>query len=390
MEEPAIKVLLVEDDEDDYVFIRDLLEEVGKGRYVLEWVPTYEKALDKMAYEENQVCLMDYRLGAHDGLEILRGAKERGARIPVIVVTGQEDYRVDVSAMSSGAVDYLVKSQLSGPLLDRSIRYAIDRWRSEQALRKAYEEMELRVQERTAELAAANTALKRGAEEIKFFAYSIVHDLKNPVFAIHGLVRRLSERSGDSLDEKGKEYCKRISASAEQILSLVEKIYTYISAKESSLVMERVDLKEVFQVIREEFSHQLRLRGVTWSEPDRAPEIRADRLSLLRMLRNLVENALKYGGGGLSEIQIGYRDEGDHHVISVRDDGVGIQDLEAEKIFGLFMRSENSKGVEGMGLGLAIVKELARQHKGKVWAARTQGRGATLFLSFPKSPGVES
>jgi DNA-binding response OmpR family regulator len=141
MDIQVIKVLLAEDDEDDYILIRELLAEVRDAKYVLEWVPTYEEALEKMAYTENQVCLIDYRLGPHDGLEILESARERGFRAPVIFVTGREDYEIDIRAMRFGATDYLVKSQLTGPLLDRSIRYAIDRWQSEQALRRAYEEM---------------------------------------------------------------------------------------------------------------------------------------------------------------------------------------------------------------------------------------------------------
>jgi len=385
-EEQAIKVLLVEDDEDDYVLIRNLLAEVGEDTYVVDWAQSYEKAVEKMAYEASHVCLVDYRLGVHDGLEILRDAKERGARMPVIFVTGQEDYHVDLDAMRSGAVDYLVKSQLTGPLLDRSIRYAIERWRSEQALRRAYEEMELRVEERTAELAAANAALKRSAEEIKFFAYSIAHDLKNPVFVIHGLVKRLSDYSRDTLDERGKDYCSRILDSSEQIVSLVDKIYAYISAKESSLVFEKISLKEILEQIRDEFSQEMLMRRLEWSEPASGPEIQADRLSLLRILRNLVENALKYGGEGLSRIEVGYRDAGDYHVISVRDDGAGLQDLDAEKIFGLFVRSKDSKGIKGAGLGLAIVKELARQHKGKVWTESGKGPGVAFFVSLPKNP----
>jgi signal transduction histidine kinase len=97
---------------------------------------------------------------------------------------------------------------------------------------------------------------------------------------------------------------------------------------------------------------------------------------------------LKYGGEGLSEIRIGYEDGGDYHVISVRDDGAGLRDVDAEKIFGLFVRSKNSKGVGGTGLGLAIVKELALQHKGKVRAETAQGRGAVFSVSFPKSASV--
>jgi signal transduction histidine kinase len=388
MQDQVIKVLLVEDDEDDYIFIRELLSEVKETPYSLEWAPTYDIALDTMAKGESHVCLVDYRLGVHDGLEILKGAKERGSHTPIIFVTGQEDYTVDIKAMRSGAADYLVKSQLTAPLLDRSIRYAMDRWRSDEALQKAYEEIELRVEERTAELAAANAALKRSADEIKLFAYSICHDLKNPALALHFLVKKLAETYQDALDDRGKEYCRRVMNSSEQIMALLEKIYTYISAKETPLVIERVELGEVLTLLKDEFSAQMRLRQVKWSVPDIVPAVVADRLGLIRILRNLVENALKYGGEELTEIQIGYQDAGDDHVISVRDDGAGFKDTEAEKIFGLFVRSESSKGVKGTGLGLAIVRELARQHKGNVWAEPAQGRGATFFVSLPKRPLV--
>ena len=384
MDHQVIKVLLAEDDEDDYVLIRDLLAEVTDATYVLEWVSTYEEALEKMAYTENQVCLIDYRLGPHDGLEVLESARERGFRAPVIFVTGQEDYEIDVRAMKSGATDYLVKSQLTGPLLDRSIRYAIDRSQSEQALRRAYEEMELRVEERTAELAAANAALKRSNEEVKLFAYSISHDLKNPVFALHGFVKRLLEQSKGALDEKGKEYCAHILSASEQIVALVQKIYAFISAKETAIVREKVPLAEVFALVREEFRPQLEVRRVKWQAPEKVPEIFADRLSLVRILRNLVENALKYGGDGLSGIHVNYRDNDKYHVISVSDDGAGLQDSDPEKLFALFVRSRNSRGVQGAGLGLAIVKELARQHKGEVWAGPGQGRGVAFYVSLSK------
>jgi len=309
-------------------------------------------------------------------------------RVPVIFVTGQEDYNIDLQAMRSGAADYLVKSQLTAPLLDRAIRYAMDRWRSQEALRRAYEEIELRVEERSAELAAANAALKRRADEIKLFAYSISHDLKNPALVIHGLTKKLAESYGSSLDERGKEYCTRILSSTEQIVALLEKIYTYISAKESPLVMQQVELGEILQLLRDEFSSQFSLRQVKWSGPEITPPIVADRLALVRILRNLVENALKYGGEGLREIEIGYQENGENHVIFVRDDGAGFKDTDAERIFGLFVRGKNHKGVKGTGLGLAIVKELTRQLKGKVWAQPAGGRGATFFVSLPKSPQV--
>jgi signal transduction histidine kinase len=381
-----IKVLLVEDDEDDYVLIRDLLSEIKNTEYVIEWVRSYDEALKKMASPETWVCLMDYRLGPHDGLEILQDTNRESTRPPIIFVTGWEDYETDLKAMKSGATDYLVKSQLNGPLLDRSIRYAMERWQSEQELRKAYEEMEIRVMQRTAELAAANAALEKSSEEIKLFAYSVAHDLKNPVLATHGLVKRLSKNCRDLLDDKGKEYCRRILASSEHTAILIEQIYTYISARECRPTIEMVSLEGVLQSIREEFGSQLKRRNIYWSQPDEDHEIPADRLSLTRILRNLVENALKYGGDGLRRIQVGYRDDTDHHVITVQDDGAGIQVPDTRKIFGLFNRSTNAGGVQGLGLGLTIVKELAKQHNGDVWVEPAEERGAAFFVSLAKSP----
>jgi signal transduction histidine kinase len=113
-------------------------------------------------------------------------------------------------------------------------------------------------------------------------------------------------------------------------------------------------------------------------------EIKADKLSLLRVFRNLVDNALKYGGKDLSEIRIGYRESEGFHTFSISDNGVGIEGEDYEKIFALFHRDAKSKGVEGAGLGLAIVREIAEQHGGKVWIEPGQERGTTFHISLPK------
>ena len=93
---------------------------------------------------------------------------------------------------------------------------------------------------------------------------------------------------------------------SEQIAALVEQINVFISTKEAPLTIERLALKDVLQVIREEFASQLSIREIRWSDPDYIPDIEADRLCLIRAFRNLVENALKYGGDALSEIAIKY------------------------------------------------------------------------------------
>lgn len=126
----VIRVLLVEDDEDDYILTRELLTELREQRFVLDWVKTFEGGLGEMVRNQHDVVLLDYRLGAHNGVELLRSAVERGCQAPVILLTGSGQHQVDLEAMQAGAADYLVKAQLQANALERSIRYAIQRKRA--------------------------------------------------------------------------------------------------------------------------------------------------------------------------------------------------------------------------------------------------------------------
>ncbi len=134
MDRDLIHVLLVDDDEDDYVLVRDLLTEVAGKRFELERVATYDAALEELRQARRDIYLIDYRLGERDGLELLRAAIDIGCKAPIIILTGQGDHDVDVAAMEAGAADYLVKDHLSGELLERSIRYALERKRAEKKL----------------------------------------------------------------------------------------------------------------------------------------------------------------------------------------------------------------------------------------------------------------
>ncbi len=130
-------VLLVDDDEDDYVMTRDVLSEIEGQRFDLEWVATYEAALEAIETHRPDVCLVDYHLGAHNGLDLMREVLADGSTTPMILLTGQGGHEVDVEAMKSGAADYLVKGQIEAPLLGRSIRYALKRAQDLEALRES-------------------------------------------------------------------------------------------------------------------------------------------------------------------------------------------------------------------------------------------------------------
>ena len=195
----------------------------------------------------------------------------------------------------------------------------------------------------------------------------------------------LEKHYADRLDEKGKEISGQIIKESNQTLALIAEIIEYIKTKEAPANFEELDPKEILRQVREEFGHALAGRLITWSEPEFIPRLKADKLSLLRVFRNLVDNALKHGGVELKKIEIGYTASSDHHIFSVGDDGAGINEENFDKVFGTFQSSPRAPGQEGLGLGLAIVKEIAERHGGRAWAEPRPGKGVSLFISLAKT-----
>ncbi len=197
----------------------------------------------------------------------------------------------------------------------------------------------------------AEEALQESSEKLKLFAYSVAHDLKSPAIGVYGLAKRLSRQYRDALDEKGRSYCDQILRTSEHIAALVDKVNVYIATKEARLSIEMINIAEILQMLKDEFSAQLNIRQIEWQGPEVPVEIKADRLSMLRAFRNFVDNSLKYGGERLSTIWTGYEESEDFHIFSFSDNGKGLKEEDSEKIFRAFQRNESSRGVEGCGSG---------------------------------------
>lgn len=141
MENPCLRILLIEDDEDDYILVRSLLSEIVSVCYRLDWVPSCEAALTAIENRAHDIYLLDYRLGDGNGIDLLTTVRTGGYRAPFILLTGQGDYDVDVEAMKSGADDYLAKDRIDANQLERSIRYSMERKRAEEALRESEKQL---------------------------------------------------------------------------------------------------------------------------------------------------------------------------------------------------------------------------------------------------------
>ena len=277
--------------------------------------------------------------------------------------------------------------------------HIIESKRANEALQKAHDELQLRVEERTRELATQNQhllneisdrkkaeeELQRSSEKIKLFSYSVAHDLKNPAIAILGLARILNNKYGNELTDRGKKICEQIQQSSEDIASLVDKINSFISAKETQLNIKEISLEKVFPLLQEEFFIQLNTRSVQWVISENVPDtLVADRLSIIRIFRNIIENSLKHGGYGLTRIEIGYRLADDLHIFTITDDGQGLKGKDSDNIFNWFNRETSSTEIQGSGLGLAIVKEIAALHGGAVWQEPAKPQGVIFYVSLSR------
>jgi signal transduction histidine kinase/DNA-binding response OmpR family regulator len=132
-ESQTIRVLVVEDDEEDFFLTSELLKEIRAIKFIIERADTFDIGLQAMAANRNEICLVDFRLGGHDGIELLQAARAAGSEAPVILLTGAGGEEADHAAMKAGAADYLVKGQVDAAQLERIIRYAMERKRAASA-----------------------------------------------------------------------------------------------------------------------------------------------------------------------------------------------------------------------------------------------------------------
>ena len=223
-------------------------------------------------------------------------------------------------------------------------------------------------------------------ESVEFLAFTVSHDLKSPASAIGALAARLLRVYGQGLDAKGRETCQQIQKAAQSLDQLVRELNQYIQVRAKPLNPEPVDLDEVMEEVEASMAAEMEAKGVALEVAAPLGRVTADRLSMSRALGNLVGNALKYGGPGLSRIAVSREDNNGLTVLKVADNGVGLTPEQSEAIFELFTRGETSQGQEGTGLGLAIVRQAARRHGGEAWVESSPGQGATFHFSLVAEP----
>ena len=371
-----ICVLLVEDDDDDYVLVQDLFEEIGR-RYRLERVSSYDEAVGLEDPSKYDVCLLDYRLGAHDGLELLRDLRRLGFRCPMILLTGQNDDTIDRMAMRAGAADYLIKGQINAQNLERSIRYSIqERQSQEERIRLAREQ------------AAREQAEAANRAKDEFLAV-LSHELRTPLNAMLGWVRLLkTNRDSDEIFNKAVESIERSALTQTKFVEDLLDV-TRIANGNIRLTKRPFTLNQIVQASVDGIRPAADAKSITLSYKADESDIAvfADPERIQQIVNNLMSNAVKFTDEG-GEVSVTLDRSGDEARLVVRDTGQGIAPEFLPKVFERYKQANNSttnrKG--GLGLGLAIVKHLAELHGGSIAAESDgEGKGSTFTVRLPLS-----
>ena len=349
-----LRILLVEDDEDDYIIVRNMLQEISSPRHDLQWVENFEQAIQAIECGGYDAILVDYHLAPHTGLDLLHEAAKHESQTPFIMLTGQGAYDIDVEVMRAGAADYLVKGQISPAILERSIRYAIERKRSEKALRESQKQLKylsaqlLRVQE---------NERQRIAAELHDDIGQVLTAIK---FGIENSIRQL---------QIGTATPKTLESMIPLVQNAIEEVRRIYTQLRPSLLDDFGIIATLAWYCRHfgKIYPLLNIREQIEIREDEIPE--ALKVVIYRIVQEAMTNIATHSAADL--IHLALRKKDATIELSIRDNGCGFDIQQA-------LAGEVSQ----RGLGLVSMKERAEQSGGLFTIDSAKGRGTTVRVAW--------
>jgi signal transduction histidine kinase len=425
MPEQIIKVLLVEDNEEHAELLRRLLVESNEPIFEVITVARLDEALDTLGRPGTQLVLLDLSLPDSEAFETFLRVQNRVPDLPIVVLTGTDDEALAVETVQYGAQDYLVKGRLDDRILVRSLRYAMERKKSQLELKRARDDLERRVEERTGELRSANEKLQTEIWERKRaeaalmesnrqladaleklretqahviqrerlhalgrMASGIAHDFNNALAPILGFSELLLRRP-DTLrnEERARGYVEMIHTAAEDSAKIVARLREFYRYREESDVFTPVSLNDLIQQVisltQPRWKDQAQASGVNVTmrtELQNIPTIAGNEAELREMLFNVVFNAIDAITIDRGTVTFRTSLRGESALLEVADSGMGMTEEVRLRCLEPFF---STKQEHGTGLGLGIVYGIVRRHDGTIEINSAPQKGTTVSITLP-------
>ncbi|MGD1862660.1 MAG: ATP-binding protein [Leptolyngbyaceae cyanobacterium] len=397
-----LKILTVDDDAVDRLFLRRTLQDTGLKLADIAEVDCGKAAIAALDNAFYDCVFLDYRLPDLNGLQLVQQIRAQGTLTPLVVLTGQGDQETAVALMKAGASDYVDKSRLNTDALAHCIRSALRIYEAEQAARQAQQE----VQVSNALLLQQNQALEEHRQEIQRqnlevmrayrlkseFLATMSHELRTPLNAIIGFSQLLARRREERWTQQQTEMVKRIYSNAHNLLGLLNEIldFSKLEAQRLELRPGPVNLAELAENTIAEMHSLAEQKSLKLSLQLhlKDPMIINDPLRLRQIFINLLSNGIKFTDAGSVLLQISSAPGAptDEVLITVTDTGSGIASDDLPYIFEAFRQVDQSHSRRhgGTGLGLAIVEAIVALMGGKIWAESAPQVGSTFYVQFPR------
>ena len=238
-----------------------------------------------------------------------------------------------------------------------------------------------------AQVAQRTQALEGTNAELESFSYSISHDLRAPLRAIHGFARILLDDHKAQLEPEAQRLLGVIDQNTRRMGQLIDDLLAFSRLGRQGMTAAPVDMGELARTVADEVRRTEGERSVEIQIAP-LPATRGDRALLRQVMSNLLQNAAKFTRGrDHARIEVGARSEGGETVYYVKDNGAGFDARYADKLFGVFQRLHSTEQFDGTGVGLAIVKRIVQRHEGRVWAEGKVDQGATFYFTLPGGEG---